>query len=337
MLDHFYQTTQLFFQSAELARFVLDWMVASVVISLVSLICLKWLAAHQAHTRRTVALFSMLSLLCYPFLLLWFDHQNWVIIEWGIPIGQWGNEPGLPDVAYPLLVSLYLIIIGGAITLLCCLIIQIFSLSRLVKKLKLNGYSDHHLTESAETLVINNLSSPCVIGIHKPALLIPEDFYNEASEADMTKMIDHEIAHIKNNDLISMLISKASQFLFWWNPIVYQNRKELSLAVEQIADEEAAKTSGSRREYAKWLVTYLDQCCCETPASRSLISTVNLFRSKSELVERTRYILRPSSATSRLKNYIILAVIILAIMAGLLLRAKQQKLNLIKNPYYEIN
>ena len=93
------------------------------------------------------------------------------------------------------------------------------------------------------------INVPILTGIAKPAIYLPDiDF----PEEELKGILLHEYTHYKNKDLLLMAIVDAMCILFWWNPLVYLLRKNVSL-VQELATDFAVTTHMSHNEMAHYL------------------------------------------------------------------------------------
>lgn len=80
--------------------------------------------------------------------------------------------------------------------------------------------------------------SPCVFGIFKPTILLPQI---EFDEEKLEHIFRHELAHYLHGDLLIRLGWKLIKAFCWWNPAVYILDKQLERLLEIRADENALK------------------------------------------------------------------------------------------------
>lgn len=144
--------------------------------------------------------------------------------------------------------------------LVMALLLMLFVISYLVnmkKFRKVVPYSENlYLSEETDT--------PCVVGIIKPRIIIPEEMkVNEY-------VIAHEKAHIKNLDNLWRVVAILVAIVHWFNPFVWLFLKLFFDDMEQACDERVIRTlEGDKlKEYAITLIN--------TAAQKNVfVSTIN--------------------------------------------------------------
>lgn len=95
------------------------------------------------------------------------------------------------------------------------------------------------LTRKVIPFVSDSVSSPLMIGFFRPLLILPGETY---SDADLSFIARHELAHCKRNDLWYKLLLIVANAVHWFNPIVYLMFHEASGDLELSCDD--AVTNG---------------------------------------------------------------------------------------------
>ena len=99
----------------------------------------------------------------------------------------------------------------------------------------------------------STFSSPVLIGIFKPVLLLPE---SEISEVQMKNIIMHEMMHFKRKDVLIKWFSVIAKCVHWFNPIVYFVCRKLEEESEISCDESVTKNM-ERSERKSYFETIL--------------------------------------------------------------------------------
>lgn len=73
------------------------------------------------------------------------------------------------------------------------------------------------------------LISPFVYGVFHPMIIIPKDVY---SKDELLYVLDHELTHINQNDLLLKTAFDFMTALFWWNPFIWMIKKYADSAIE---------------------------------------------------------------------------------------------------------
>jgi beta-lactamase regulating signal transducer with metallopeptidase domain/uncharacterized GH25 family protein len=113
---------------------------------------------------------------------------------------------------------------------------------QLAKRLQLNQHP--------EVLVNPFLSSPCLIGHWRPAILLPEDI--EVSCYDQVFL--HELAHLRRGDWLWCVVGRIAHALLWCQPLIWWlHRRNLSVA-EVICDDYVIQHGCNRESYLQQLI-----------------------------------------------------------------------------------
>jgi len=109
------------------------------------------------------------------------------------------------------------------------------------------------------------------------------------------KVIDaHEKVHIKQFHTLDILIIELVTAFFWFNPVIYYYRRSLKFIHEYLADEQASRFAGSKKQYA--MVLFLQNF-------RTGPALSNTFYNASMLESRIRMLQRERSGSGRLWKY----------------------------------
>jgi bla regulator protein blaR1 len=94
--------------------------------------------------------------------------------------------------------------------------------------------------------------SPLSWGLRRPVILLDRDTLRAPEEAD--SILAHEVAHVARRDWPSLILSRLTVALFWFNPLVWRLDREVAQQAEEAADSAAA----ARVEPARYAQTLLD-------------------------------------------------------------------------------
>jgi beta-lactamase regulating signal transducer with metallopeptidase domain/HEAT repeat protein len=103
--------------------------------------------------------------------------------------------------------------------------------------------------------------SPCLIGVFRPVIVLPEAVLESCSSAALGAAIAHELAHVKRRDLLWNWLPAVTEVLFYFHPMVWLARREWRLAQEVAADDLAISTARvETAQYAARLLELLATC-----------------------------------------------------------------------------
>jgi len=97
---------------------------------------------------------------------------------------------------------------------------------------------------------------PAVVGLLRPVLYLPADFFQRYTAQQQALILEHEHQHLRRHDLIGLLFARVFRCLFWFNPLVYVAEWYLQLDQELSVDEKVlvTKNRASRRLYGESLL-----------------------------------------------------------------------------------
>lgn len=163
----------------------------------------------------------------------------------------------------------------------------------------------------AQILVSTQVKSPCIIGLRRPILLIPEGLDCRLSAIELECVFLHELAHLKRKDIAFSWVMSILQSLHWFNPIVWLAMAKIRSDRELATDATVMKHAdqNQRHCYGELIIKLLDQW--RRPKMRPM-GVVGMIESKRSIQNRIRGI----ANYSHLHRTPALAI---AITAGLLL------------------
>lgn len=102
--------------------------------------------------------------------------------------------------------------------------------------------------------------SPMLWGCGRRARIIfPTALWNRLSGPERDSLLMHELAHFQRGDQWVRVLEVVATSLFWWFPVVWLSRRELSAAEEECCDAWVVdRMSGSPRTYAEAIISALD-------------------------------------------------------------------------------
>ncbi|MEX2174368.1 MAG: M56 family metallopeptidase [Pirellulaceae bacterium] len=100
----------------------------------------------------------------------------------------------------------------------------------------------------------------------RPAIVLPRSLARSLGDDGLRSIIAHELAHFVRRDHWVNSFALLVATLFWWNPLVWLARRQLSAAAEASCDAMAlARLPGSRKSYAETLLRVVDSVTRATP------------------------------------------------------------------------
>lgn len=176
----------------------------------------------------------------------------------------------------------------------------------------------------------DNVSTPMLIGIIRPMLIIPNHDFNENQ---LRHMFVHEITHMRHFDIAIKWLSMIAVSIHWFNPLVYAVRKEMSRACELACDEVSIKnfSLNDKRAYGDMLLDI-----AESQVAPLGVIQATLFEEKKSLKSRLIAIKnsKKNSKLAILSSIVLLVVIIVvAVYLGSAIKENDPEIIESTDPY----
>jgi len=97
------------------------------------------------------------------------------------------------------------------------------------------------------------IESPVVVGWWRPCILLPRS-WREWTDAKRAAVFSHELSHLRRRDTQLSLLAELVTLLYWFHPVSWWTKRQLSRLAELACDEAAAIAIGDRLVYARYLV-----------------------------------------------------------------------------------
>ncbi len=153
------------------------------------------------------------------------------------------------------------------------------------------------------------LFSPCLDGLRRPAILLPDDV-----EDNLRETFVHELAHLARRDGLWTLLRRTAVAAFWVQPLLWALSRRLEVTAEEVCDDYVVQLGGDRARYAGHLLDLAGRAL--PPAAPAGVGMVSL---RSLLARRIARILDPSrSLSTRAGSMAVLAMLTFG-LAGTLL------------------
>ncbi len=102
------------------------------------------------------------------------------------------------------------------------------------------------------------IGSPVVIGILRPAVLLPPDWRGWSS-AKLDAVLAHERSHIRRCDPAVRFLSAIHRALLWASPLSWFLDRSIVRTAEQISDDDAVAVTRDRISYAEILLEFVQR------------------------------------------------------------------------------
>ncbi len=172
---------------------------------------------------------------------------------------------------------------------------------------------------------------PMGVGLwHKHIALPAEKF----TEEELYYILKHEYTHICNRDLLVKMLSCLFCCVFWWNPVVYLLRKDISQILE-IQCDMAATRGFSKKDILGYLgiifhlLSKKEKASKKSSASPKAAAQLFSFNRKAnerDILTRFTMLTKPVQKTAKVYQSLLLALTLLILVASY---------SFVLQPYYE--
>jgi beta-lactamase regulating signal transducer with metallopeptidase domain len=90
------------------------------------------------------------------------------------------------------------------------------------------------------------LPSPCLAGLRRPAVLLPEI----AGEMPVHDVLVHELAHLSRGDCYWNLVRRLASAVLFFQPLIWVLSRRIEATAEEVCDDFVVHLGGDRRNYA---------------------------------------------------------------------------------------
>lgn len=159
------------------------------------------------------------------------------------------------------------------------------------------------------------LRSPCIYGILKPSIYIPEDVVTIANTQQLTHIVMHELMHFKRKDLWVNFLWAIALGIHWFNPVVWWAVRKMR-ADQEIACDSGVLSSLDEQEMSDYGLTLLMMSRLFKPRSAPQIHLSSFFNRKSETKRR---IIMVANFKKGSYKKTALAIVLLTVLGAVLL------------------
>jgi beta-lactamase regulating signal transducer with metallopeptidase domain/uncharacterized GH25 family protein len=154
------------------------------------------------------------------------------------------------------------------------------------------------------------LASPCLAGLVRPAILLPES----DQSLPVRDVLIHELAHLRRRDCVWNLLRRITEAVFFYQPLVWLLARRLETAAEEVCDDYVVQLGGDREAYARRLVDLAE--LSTLPVGAGGVAMVSL---RSILAKRVARIMDTSRSLSTRAGNLLLVLVIAGGLTGTML------------------
>jgi beta-lactamase regulating signal transducer with metallopeptidase domain len=148
-----------------------------------------------------------------------------------------------------------------------------------------------NLARKIRVAVTDQLTSPAVVGILVPTLILPLSLFTTLTPEQIRFILLHELAHIRRGDYLANLFQLLAEALLFFNPAVWWLSHHIRREREACCDALAIELSGAPADYAKTLVRVAENTLPTGPTTALAFGEDG--REPSSLADRVQRLLVP--------------------------------------------
>jgi len=104
------------------------------------------------------------------------------------------------------------------------------------------------------------LLSPCLAGLRRPAILLPESEVNLTIDGVLVhEVLIHELAHLSRRDHHWNLLRQLATAVFFYQPLLWYLSRRIEATAEEVCDDFVVQHGADRSEYAHRLLDLAEQ------------------------------------------------------------------------------
>ena len=142
------------------------------------------------------------------------------------------------------------------------------------------------LTRQVRIAVTQQLTSPAVVGVLMPTLILPLSLLTTLTPEQIRFVLLHELAHIRRGDYLANLFQLFAEALLFFNPSVWWLSHQIRREREACCDALAIQLSGAPADYARTLVSVAETILIPPPAAAPAFGNEREPSSLSDRVQR---------------------------------------------------
>ena len=158
---------------------------------------------------------------------------------------------------------------------------------------------------SVRVRISGKVAVPLVIGIIRPAILMPAAMISLMPVEQLDSILAHELAHVKRHDLLVNLIQSLMEVLFFFHPAVWILSEGIRRDREQCCDDLALDLCGKLSDYARALAGLSEL------QAGPYVHSVALSRGKKHLLNRVERLIKPKKMKTNATEKFVAGMLIL--------------------------
>ncbi|MEE0944523.1 MAG: M23/M56 family metallopeptidase [Clostridia bacterium] len=188
-----------------------------------------------------------------------------------------------------------------------------------------------YTVRSIRTRVSDKISSPFIIGMIRPMLILPN---SEMTQTELGNILAHEMTHLNRHDILYKWFLLLVKCVHWFNPAVYYISRQISTYCEISCDLTATKLMNEQQknEYLNTILSLMSDC------KREAASYSTGMTGKKALIKKRFIMIKQGDRVGRVLRFvsgIVASVIaVTALTANAVLIAAIDEDDNVDTPYY---
>lgn len=182
--------------------------------------------------------------------------------------------------------------------------------------------------KNIETRVSNMFSSPLMVGMFRPKLLLPN---TSMTEEQLNNVLAHEMTHFKRKDIAYKWFVCIVKCIHWFNPAIYYIGKQVNIECEISCDAEVVKDMSEEQQ-----TRYIDTIITLLASGNKKLSTITTGMVSDKKTLQRRFTMIKSKMKFSKKTMIISIVLVLAVIGGTVFASGVLNGKLVDKPEDEI-
>ncbi len=172
--------------------------------------------------------------------------------------------------------------------------LALLRLKRRARELEGDAFGIGALPRRARLATSSDVSIPCVLGLGRPTIVLPEDMPGELSANDLRRVVAHESAHLERYDDWTNLFEQIVLAAFFYNPAMHFAARQIATEREIACDDRVVMGEGETLTYAECLASLVRRA-----AAPSRIPAPGLYAGPRQIVVRMERLLDRAYVRSR--------------------------------------
>jgi len=110
------------------------------------------------------------------------------------------------------------------------------------------------LSQQIDLVLSKSALEPGILGVFRPALLLPAGISEKLTDAQLESVIAHELCHVRRRDNLAAGFHMFVEALFWFHPLVWWMGAQLVEERERACDEEVLRLGTDPHVYAEGIL-----------------------------------------------------------------------------------